>query len=469
MSRGRDLAKNTAILAFGKMCTQFIHFLLLPLYTAILDTSDYGTFDLLITYGTLLLPFVNWQFDQGVFRFALECRDRQEKQAELFSTICFANVVQVVVFCLLMYAACSFFQITHGLFLAVYVALHVFTALLMQFARGIGKRGTYAMASFLSASVTIVANVVVLLVLKMRLSGFLLASILGQVFTLVYLVIACKAWRLMDVRRIRKTVFKETCSYSLPLIPNNISWWVVNVSDRTVISHVLGVAVNGVYSVANKFPNLFINIYNIFNLSWTETVSLHIQDEDRDAFLSETIATVYKLFSCACFGIVACVPFVFPFLVNAQYHQAYPQILILMYAMLLRVIVGLYSSVYVAQKKSKTVAKTSAITAVINLTVNLLLIKEIGVYAASISTFVAFGIMTIIRYQDVNKTIQMKIPRGVLLSSVTLALLLVFTYYWNHPVGNVVALLVTGVYALVMNWDLMKKAIQMVKELLQRK
>ena len=53
MSRKTELAKNTAILTVGKLCTQCISFFLLPLYTAILSTEEYGTFDLLVTYSAL--------------------------------------------------------------------------------------------------------------------------------------------------------------------------------------------------------------------------------------------------------------------------------------------------------------------------------------------------------------------------------------------------------------------------------
>lgn len=104
----------------------------------------------------------------------------------------------------------------------------------------------------------------------------------------------------------------------------------MNVSDRTIIAHFLGTAANGIYSVANKFPNVFIQFYNILNLSWTETVSLHYGDE----FLTETMTSLFKLFAAVCFGIVACMPFVFPILINTKYNVAYNQILILMYAML---------------------------------------------------------------------------------------------------------------------------------------
>ena len=46
LGRRSELAKKTVILAIGKICTQCISFLLLPLYTAVLETSEYGTFDL---------------------------------------------------------------------------------------------------------------------------------------------------------------------------------------------------------------------------------------------------------------------------------------------------------------------------------------------------------------------------------------------------------------------------------------
>lgn len=462
MSRQRDLAKNTAILSFGKICTQCISFLMLPLYTAVLDTTEYGTFDLLVTYGTLLLPLVNWQFDQGIFRFMLDCRGNKEEQSNLFSSVLVANALQSAVYALLLIAIVNIFNINNGYFLLAYVILHVFTALLLQFARGLGKNGIYAVASFISASGTVLFNVITLAVLKMGLQGLFAATLSAQSLTIVYLVFAIKPWNYFKISYATRKTFSAVCRYSLPLIPNNLAWWVVNVSDRTIVSYVLGVGINGIYTVANKFSNVFIQFYNIFNLSWTESVSLHFQDEDRDEFLSEMITTMYKLFSSACLGIVACMPFIFPIMINERYADAYPQVIILMYAMLLRVIVGLYSCVYIAEKDSKKVAYTSAASAVINILVHVLLINRIGLYAASISTLVAFGVMAVIRYIDINKNVlKMKISKGALISSLLLACVLTVTYYMNQTIVNVVMLLVVCVYALVMNWGFAKSAVKM--------
>lgn len=270
-------------------------------------------------------------------------------------------------------------------------------------------------------------------------------------------------WEYFSVKRIQPKVFKRVSTYSIPLIPNNLAWWVVNASDRTIIAHFLGTAANGIYSIANKFPNVFINFYNILNLSWTETVSLHYGDEDRDEFLTETMTSLFKLFAAACFGIVACMPFIFPILINTKYDAAYNQILILMYAMLFRVLVGLYSCVYVAQKNAKKIAYTSISAAIINITVDLILINKIQVFAASVSTLVAFLSMFVIRYIDVNKTVHMKIRKPIIVGSVLIGGMLIGTYYCGNKIIQFVALCITAIYAMLTNVDMLKSGVNLVK------
>ncbi len=72
MSREKTLAKNTVLLMIGKICTQCVSFFMLPLYTAILTTEEYGTADLIITYVSLLYPIIGMQFEQGLFRMMLD-------------------------------------------------------------------------------------------------------------------------------------------------------------------------------------------------------------------------------------------------------------------------------------------------------------------------------------------------------------------------------------------------------------
>ena len=77
MSRGKELIKNTAIVAVGKVCTKFLSFFLLPFYTAVLSTEEYGIVDLFNTYVSLLLPIIVFQIEDALFRFLVDVRDRK--------------------------------------------------------------------------------------------------------------------------------------------------------------------------------------------------------------------------------------------------------------------------------------------------------------------------------------------------------------------------------------------------------
>lgn len=56
---------------------------------------------------------------------------------------------------------------------------------------------------------------------------------------------------------------------------------------------------------------------------------------------------------------------------------------------------------------------------------NLILINKIKIFAASISTLVAFFSMFIIRYIDVNKTVHMRIRKPIIIGSILIGTMLI--------------------------------------------
>ena len=457
MNRGKELAKNTAILSVGRLGTQIVQFLLLPLYTALLTQEEYGTVDLFNTYITLLLPLFNWQFDRGLFRFLVDCREDEDRQSALISTVFLSHLAQAAIYLAFYCIAQRYILSPYKIFLALDVLVNIFLNSLLQVARGRGQNISYAMASFLSLSLAAVLNVVFLVGFHMGAWGLFTATLLAKVATLIYLVFSQRIWKSIRLRAANRQSFREVIRYSVPLIPNSLAWWVISASDRTVIANFLSIAANGIYSVANKFPAFFISAYNVFDMAWTETVSIHINDKDRDAFLTETINSIFNLFSFLCIGIIACMPFVFPYLVNEQFAESYYQIPILITASLFQVIVGLYSAIYIALKKTAAVAKTSAVVAVINLAVNLALISFVGLYAASLSTLAAFAVMAIYRYVDVRKYVDVSLKRSSILKALVIGGITIAAYYINHFWLNVLTLLLVVVFAVKENRGFLKE------------
>lgn len=469
MSRQTELAKNTIILTVGKICTQFVSFFLLPLYTALLTPEEYGVVDLFSTYVTLLVPLFNWQFESGLFRFMLDCREDPKKQRQLFSTVFLVNIGQTLLYLLAYLIFQRWMNSPYKLFLLLDVMLNILLSTLLQFPRGLGNNSAYAFASFLSASSTVVLNVVLIAGFQMGAYGMFWASSIAKAMTIVYLMLSQKVWRYIRVKAFSKDVFKNVLRYSLPLVPNQLSWWVVGVSDRTVISYVLGMAANGIYSVANKFSTVFITFYNIFNMSWTESVALHINDEDRDAYLQQMVNSMYRLFSALCLGVIACMPFVYPMMINEQYAEGYPHVPILLVAILFQIIVGLYSAVYVAMKKSTEIAKTSFFAAAINLVVDVILIRFIGLYAASLSTLAAYMTMAVYRYFHVQKFVKISIDPRILLATIAVGAATLFTYYRGDLLLSGINLVLVAAYAVWINRDFLRGALNMGLQVLKKR
>ena len=104
MSRIKDLAKNTLIITIGRISTQFITFLLLPLYTALLTTEEYGTVDLITTLVQLFIPIVSLMIDQGVFRYLLSSENENTKKeviSNAFFLLLGLNFVFIIIYLLL--------------------------------------------------------------------------------------------------------------------------------------------------------------------------------------------------------------------------------------------------------------------------------------------------------------------------------------------------------------------------------
>lgn len=455
MNKNKELVKNTIIIFIGKFCTQFITLLLLPLYTHFLATEDYGYIDLIQTYLTFFIPLILLKIDAGIFRFLIDARKSEEEKNKIITNGIFIVFVELIISTILFAIVVKIFSVKYSILIVMnLISLSVLTFLL-QIVRGIGKNKQYSFSSIIAAIVTIVLNLIFLVGFHKNGKYVLIASLISNIICTIYLLIANKIFKNVKIKYIDKKLIKDLLKYSMPMIPNELSWWIVHVSDRTIISYALGVAANGIYSVSCKFSNILSSIFNIFNLSWQESAALHINDTDKDEFFSNVINKVFNLFICFCIGILACLPFVFELLIKDSYREAYKYVPILLLANIFSVLIGLIGSIYVAKKMTKEVAKTTMIAAIINLIIDVVLIKVIGIYAAAISTLVSYMLLAIYRYIDVQKYVKVKISiKNIVVNSI-IFILVVLLYLYNDIALNVINLILCILYAIIVNKELL--------------
>lgn len=466
MKREKSLIKNTFIITIGKICTQLITFFLLPLYTGILSTEEYGIVELLNTLVALLLPIITFQVEKALFRELIEVREAEHDKSVIISNSVFSVAIQCLSYLLFFFIISNYINNKYKYFLATNVIASIFSSLFLQMARGLGKNKEYAIGSFISALTTIIFNVLFLVVIKMGATGMLLGTLLGQLSCTIYSFFSLNLYKYINYRVVDKCVIKRLWAYSIPLIPSAISWWIFNASDRIIVSSILGLSSNGLLSASSKFSAVYITLYNIFDMSWTESVALHINDKDIEKYFNKVFNIMLKLMFSMAIGIIACMPFVYPILINKKFSAGFGLVPILVIASFLNAVVGLISVIYVAKKDTKTIANTSIFAAVCNIVTHLCLIKYIGLYAAAISTIVSFVVMTIYRLYNLNKKyFRIVIPKSTVVSALLIIIGLLTSYYIHNIYINIISLIIVIIYC----WIINKKSFEFILDMLMNK
>jgi O-antigen/teichoic acid export membrane protein len=443
MSKTTALAKNTLLVGISSLSTQLVMFLMLPLYTASLSTSEYGAVDLIITYGGLLAPLIMLNVQQAIFRHLIDARSDREIQNKIITNAVEISVVASLAAALVYLIANFIIDIPFAATMVFYFASVIIADLVLQIARGLGRTKAFAITGIAQGLLTVTLNLIFMSVLKMGANGMLLGMSLGLMIPAIALAIIIGVHHSVNLSARNRETKKQLLAFSLPLLPNTLSWWVFNASDRTIISLVLGLAANGIYAVSNKFSNIANSFGSIFYTSWSEHAVLAINDPDRDEFFSNIANIMLRAFTTLGILIMCSTPIVFPFLVNETFNEALLYLPILILGTIFSTVVSFYSAIYIAKKLTKQVANTSIIAAVINLVVNLGLIWSIGIWAAAISTAVAYGVMAIYRHYDMKKYMTITYEKNLIIKLVLLYGVVSMLYYtnslWTSVAGFIVA------------------------------
>lgn len=450
-SREKSLAKNTLILTIGKISTQAISFFLLPLYTAYLSREDYGIVDLLSTLITLLLPILSLQMEQAIFRYMAEFRKDKERLKGIVSTSFTFLVIQIAIYICLFCVIQLFINNPYKWFVLTNLIAAVINFSLMQVLRGLGDNVGYAIAAFIGSVINICANLILILGLHWGAASMLTAAFIGNIVSIAYILYRARFREYYELKLFNKKELKEFLAYSIPLVPNELSWWAIRASDRFIVTAVLGTAVNGIVAVANKFPSIFIMVYNIFGIAWNESIILHLKDEDGDVYFSNLLNKMIRLFSCAALLLIVAMPVAFGVLVNENFNGAYNLIPLYMVGAILNVVIGLVSAVYIVHKQTKVIAKTSFISAVICVVSNLMLVRFIGVYASPVSSIIGFGIMVLYRGRDISRLVKVNWDVKYILAYVAVLSLIFLFYYLPVSYLKYVAIAVAVIFSYIAN------------------
>ena len=461
MNQKKELIKNTIIISIGKFSTQLISFLLLPLYTSMLTTSEYGQYDFLNTISIFLIPCVTLLMEEGMFRFLIDAKTDKQK-GEVFSATFVFSILSFLVWSLLILLVGKILNYPFTIYLIFYILASILSALAGSTARGLSKFKLYSLFSFLSSLTTILLNILFIVGLHMGLSSLFLSYIIGNSLVSIWLLLKIKVFKYVKVQNINKKVTMDMIKYSFPLVPNSISWNAIGLTDRLLIVNILGDAKNGIYSVGLRFPTIINTCYSYFNLSWKESASKMVNSKEKDEFYNSVYINLNRFLICVSILIIAGLPFIFNILVKNAYREAYLYIPLMILSVYFSNMSNFCSGIFSAYKDTKILAKTTIVATIINFVVGFILIRKIGLYAQILATMTAYIVIYYYRNYKLKKYIVLKHDNYVLYHTIVLAIV-TLCYYLKNWLLCVIGLIIALIYSYFVNQELIKPIIHKLK------
>lgn len=469
MKREKELLKNTIILAIGRFLPQAFSFVTIPMVTYYLTKSEYGMYDLINTLVSLLLPVATLQIHSAAFRFLIDKRDNEEEQKSIISNI-YAFTVPMSLFALLFFYI-SLVNIDHNtrVLISMYFMLDTIYITQGQIIRGLSYNKIYAVASIISSMAKCIVIMVTLKFLNIGLKGVLIAIVISYLVSSLYVAVKVPKSLYFNRKKVSGKLMKELISYSWPMIPNNLSNWILNISDRTIITFFLGIEANAVYAAANNIPNIMNIAKSVVMMAWQENASLALSDEDVTGYYSEMFKKMYSFVAGFTAVLIAFSPIIFKILIKGAYEDAFVQVPILILSFFYSCISSFQGGIYIAYKKTKNVGITTMIAALINIIVDISLVNIIGIFAGSVSTLVSYLVLFIYRLIGVTKFQRMNYSyKQIVGISVTLMIMAVVEML-NNNLLYVMNMFFGLVFAYKINAKVINEVIKNSVKIMKRK
>lgn len=459
MDRTKYLLKNVGLLTISNFSTKILVFLLVPLYTSVLTTSEYGIYDLIISTVSLLYPIFTLNISDAVMRFTMDNRYKNESVITLgFKYISISAIITAIVAYVL-----SLLGIWEGLriYFLLYYIFYVFNQFFTQMAKGLEKIFEMAVSGVLSTLVMVIGNIVFLLFFECGLNGFFLAVILSQALPTVYLCISMKVWHYVNFGEQDKKVTKTMLNYSVPLIATTLGWWVNNSLDKYEVTLLCGVAANGLLSVSYKIPSILNVVQQIFIQAWQISAIKEYEEHESRNFYGKTFTTINMMMCASCAVLILLTRPLASILYAKEFYVAWEFVPFLLISSVLNCAAGLLGPILSAKQDTKTMMWSAIFGACVNAVLNFILIICIGIQGATIATLISSSVIFYIRRRGVGQDILIEDRYWINW------ILLILQACIEVTIGNYIVELIIIVFLIVVNIriirDVLQKGMKMLK------
>jgi O-antigen/teichoic acid export membrane protein len=445
LSSLRRLLGHSAVYGSADVFTNVVNFLLVPVYTTYLSTTDYGTLAILFLFSSVAKIVFRMGLDQGFLRVYYDLETEEARRRFTFTMAAFALVSGAVLFALMLLFVPALTRLLLGeeglgarrlVLLAasdVYVGTFFFVPL--NLLRIQNRPGLFSTVSAGRQGL----NTLLKVVLVVR--GFGVAGVLASdVVATGALGIALLpiTWRNASPGFSREAL-KAALSFGLPKIPHGFMIQIQNFADRKILDLFASRAEVGVYSVGYTFGMGVKFALSAFEPAWQPFVFSQIRKPNAPALISRVVTYAWAAFVSA--GLVAAV-FGRELLVlmtrRAEFWGGVSVIPVVTLAYVLHGAFLLTSLGIAIEKKARYYPVVTFASASTNLLMDFALIPRFGMQGAAWATVLSYAVMAGCGYLFSRKLYPIPFEWGRM-GAIAAASLVTFAACGVVPLANVPA------------------------------
>lgn len=455
MTKEKKLINDTILYGIANFGTSFLSFLMLPLYTKYFSTSEYGLWDLIVTTTTLLTPIISFELVAAVYRWLLDEKEVNEKK-KIITTGALIIIRNIIIFNTVSIIAIRLYNIQYGWLALILINIMLISGFMQQTARGLGKNVLFASLGIIQSVIIVVLNLFFILKLEFRVEALFYSSMIAGIIVIVFAWIKMNFSQYIHFKAYSQKMKKEFLKYSIPIIPGAVSWWVMTMSDRYMITLYLGLEYNGIFAVASKIPALLMLISSIFFLAWKDSAITEFNSPDKNEYYSDVFRHFFRLMATSLVCLTLLTKPILALFISDAFYDSWKYICILLLGALFNAFSLFWSAGYHGAKKTNVILVTSLIGAIINILINFIFIPFIGLYAVVISTVVAFLVTWMIRILYAKPYFKIKLNYKDFLILFPLIIVAIVIPFVVGTVGIIVSVGLSGMLFLGWNRHVLK-------------
>lgn len=403
-----EVVKNFLIYSFGAVLLKGISFFLLPIYTRVLTTAEYGQLDIIDTFIAILSTIFGLGLNQVIFINYYHLN--KSKRLRFITNILITYVLLVTPVMLILSLRTDMLnlylfksELTKNIvlisLLSVYTSFFVsafFSAL------RISRRAKFLTIVQVGTALFAAAmNIYLVWYLKKGVIAIILTNLVVQIITMLIAAIAyLNKTRDIDLSLHRSEV-KEYVTLGLPFVPGALAAWALAGVSRWLLLEYTTLAQVGIYGLAFKFGMLVRTTFLMsFSSSYQPKLfSRYKEDIKKAEKYNNRILRYYLLFGFV--GILLIFPIfkpIFNIFIGKDFQESYQYLFVILLAFFFYGASEIACNRLLYTKKVIILTSIAVLSALVNIALNVIFIPKFKIWAASISLLLSYLFLFLITY-----------------------------------------------------------------------